>query len=65
MITQNIIKCPNCEARVKRYDYDVYIDEDEIRVNRQYHCRNCGNSFNTNQYYNSAGYEIINEEEDE
>lgn len=60
-------KCPNCgsTAQVRKYDYDVYVNEEEVRVNRQYFCRGCGHLFSTDQYYNVAGEEIVNEEEDE
>ena len=61
------VACPHCEsvAQVKVYDYDVYVDEEEVRVNRQYLCRGCGHLFNTDRYYNVVGYEIVREEEDE
>jgi DNA-directed RNA polymerase subunit RPC12/RpoP len=60
-----MIKCPYCNSKSKKYDWDISIDGDRIILNRQYVCQECKEYFSTDQTYLATSDEEIHEEEEE
>lgn len=60
-----MVKCPFCNSdNVKKYDWDIDIDGDDITLSREYCCRECKEYFRTNQVYSAMSEERVCEEDE-
>jgi transcriptional regulator NrdR family protein len=62
-----MIKCPYCCEKAEHFHIETktIILPDEVVVSREYTCAECGETFYTRDYYNKAGYTIIDKEREE